>query len=230
MEQNVPAALPAGRPIERTRVSRKPSRPHLYEVPSPPADALEEAISALSTLAAESLPAVAAHMQRTGRLARAFVKDLGLGGPLGALVVATARLHDIGKLGVPPWIMEKEGPFTEFEYGLMREHPLIGQNLIERKRELLPIGSLIRSTHERWDGSGYPDGLSGAAIPLPARIVAICDAFDAMTKPRRYSSSLSITTALTELQRCAGTQFDPGAVPVFCGLFEFRFDHWAQGA
>jgi two-component system, cell cycle response regulator len=211
-------------------VFRTPSQRHLYEVPPPPTDAQEEAITALSTLVAKSLPAVAAHMERTGRLARAFVKDLGLGDPLARLVVAAARLHDIGKLGVPPWIMEKEGPLTDFEYDLMREHPLIGQNLIERKRELLPIGSLIRSTHEHWDGSGYPDGLNGAAIPLPARIVAICDAFDAMTKPRPYSSSLSITTALTEIQRCAGTQFDPGAVPVFCGLFESRFDHWAQGA
>ena len=211
-------------------MSRTPSQRHLYEVPPPPTDAQEEAITALSTLVAKSLPAVAAHMERTGRLARAFVKDLGLGDPLARLVVAAARLHDIGKLGVPPWIMEKEGPLTDFEYGLMREHPLIGQNLIERKRELLPIASLIRSTHEHWDGSGYPDGLSGAAIPLPARIVAICDAFDAMTKPRPFSASLSITTALTEIQRCAGTQFDPGAVPVFCGLFESRFDHWAQGA
>ena len=211
-------------------MSRTPSQRHLYEVPPPPTDAQEEAITALSTLVAKSLPAVAAHMERTGRLARAFVKDLGLGDRLARLVVAAARLHDIGKLGVPPWIMEKEGPLTDFEYDLMREHPLIGQNLIERKRELLPIGSLIRSTHEHWDGSGYPDGLSGAAIPLPARIVAICDAFDAMTKPRPFSASLSITTALTEIQRCAGTQFDPGAVPVFCGLFESRFDHWARGA
>ena len=211
-------------------MSRTPSQRHLYEVPPPPTVAQEEAVTALSTLVAKSLPAVAAHMERTGRLARAFVKDLGLGDRLARLVVAAARLHDIGKLGVPPWIMEKEGPLTDFEYGLMREHPLIGQNLIERKRELLPIGSLIRSTHEHWDGSGYPDGLSGAAIPLPARIVAICDAFDAMTKPRPFSASLSITTALTEIQRCAGTQFDPGAVPVFCGLFESRFDHWAQGA
>ena len=211
-------------------MSRTPSQRHLYEVPPPPTDAQEEAVTALSTLVAKSLPAVAAHMERTGRLARAFVKDLGLGDRLARLVVAAARLHDIGKLGVPPWIMEKEGPLTDFEYDLMREHPLIGQNLIERKRELLPIASLIRSTHEHWDGSGYPDGLSGAAIPLPARIVAICDAFDAMTKPRPFSASLSITTALTEIQRCAGTQFDPGAVPVFCGLFESRFDHWAQGA
>ena len=193
-------------------------------------DGQEAAIATLSRLAAESAPDVAGHMERTGRLATAFVKELALGEPLARLVVATARLHDIGKLGVPPWIMQKAAPLTQFEFGLMREHSLIGQQLLERRRELLPIGCLVRSTHEWWDGSGYPDGLRDAAIPLPSRIVAICDAFDAMTKPRSYSASMSITAALSELDRCAGTQFDPGAVPVFCGLFESRFDHWAKGA
>jgi HD-GYP domain-containing protein (c-di-GMP phosphodiesterase class II) len=211
-------------------VSHKPSRRHLREVPSVQLDMQEEAIATLAKLAADSHPEVAAHMERTGRLATAFVKELGLGEPLARLVVATARLHDIGKLGVPPWIMEKAAPLTAFEFRVMREHTLIGQELLERRRELLPIGTLVRSTHEWWDGSGYPDGLRGAAIPLPARIVAICDAFDAMTKPRSYSASMSISAALTELERCAGTQFDPGAVRVFCGLFESRFDHWAKGA
>jgi HD-GYP domain-containing protein (c-di-GMP phosphodiesterase class II) len=169
-------------------------------------------------------------MERTGRLAIAFVKELDLGEPLAGLVIATARLHDVGKLGVPPGIMEKDAPLTQFEFRLMREHTLIGQELLERRPALLPLGSLVRSTHEWWDGSGYPDGLRGAAIPLPSRIVAICDAFDAMTKPRSYSASMSISAALAELDRCAGTQFDPGAVTVFCGLFESRFDHWAKGA
>ena len=211
-------------------MSPKPSRRHLYEVPSLPVDVQEEAIAALSRRAAEAAPDVAAHMERTARLATAFTKQLGLGEPLARLVVATARLHDIGKLGVPPWIMEKAAPLTQFELTLMREHTLIGQELLQRTPELLPIGSLVRSTHERWDGSGYPDGLRGPAIPLPSRIVAICDAFDAMTKRRSYSPSMSIRAALTELERCAGTQFDPGAVRVFCGLFESQFDHWAKGA
>ena len=211
-------------------MSHIPSRPHLYEVPSPPGDPQADAIATLCGVAAESAPDVAAHMERTGRLAAAFVKELGLGEPLARLVVATARLHDIGKLGVPPWVMEKEGPLTQFELRVMREHTLIGQELLERRRELLSIGPLVRSTHERWDGSGYPDGLRGAAIPLPSRIVAICDAFDAMTKPRSYSPSMSIQAALAELQRGAGAQFDPGVVEVFCSLFESRFDRWAKGA
>jgi two-component system, cell cycle response regulator len=209
-------------------VSHKPS--HLYEVPSLPFDGQDEAIATLSALAADSAPDVAAHMERTGRLAAAFVKELDVSDSLARLVVATARLHDIGMLGVPPWIMEKPGPLTRFELRLIREHTLIGQELLERRRDLLPIGTLVRSTHEWWDGSGYPDGLRGAAIPLPARIVAICDAFDAMTKPRAYSPSMSISGALAELQRGAGAQFDPGAVEIFCSLFESRFDRWATGA
>ena len=190
----------------------------------------DEAVAVLLKLASEGAPHVAAHMERTERLAMAFVKDLGLGQPLARLVLLTARLHDIGKLGVPPWLLEKTGPLTEFELGLMQEHTLIGQEMLERRPELLPIGPLVRATHERWDGSGYPDGLSGGAIPLPSRIVAICDAFDAMTRPRSYSDAMSIPAALKELQECAGSQFDPGAVAVFCRLFDSRFDRWAKGA
>ena len=190
----------------------------------------DEAVAVLLRLASEGAPHVAAHMERTERLAMAFVKDLGLGEPLARLVLLTARLHDIGKLGVPPWLLEKTGPLTEFELGLMQEHTLIGQEMLERRPELLPIGPLVRATHERWDGTGYPDGLSGGAIPLPSRIVAICDAFDAMTRPRSYSDAMSIPVALKEIQECAGSQFDPGAVSVFYRLFDSRFDRWAKGA
>jgi two-component system cell cycle response regulator len=206
------------------------SRARRVQVPPWPTDAQEAAIAPLLDIAAESAPHVAAHMERTGRLAQAFVKDIDLGEPLARFVVQTARLHDIGKLRIPPWILEKAGPLTESELDLMREHSILGQNMLERRTELLALGPLVRATHERWDGTGYPDGLRGAAIPLPSRIVAICDAFDAMTKPRVYSTSMSIEAALRELDRCAGTQFDPGAVTVFRGLFESRFDHWAKGA
>ena len=190
----------------------------------------DEAVDVLLRLASEGAPHVAAHMERTERLAAAVVKDLGLGEPLSRLVLLTARLHDIGKLGVPPWLLEKTGPLTEFELGLMQEHTLIGQEMLERRPELLPIGPLVRATHERWDGTGYPDGLSGGAIPLPSRIVAICDAFDAMTRPRSYSDAMSIPAGLRELKDCAGSQFDPGAVSAFCRLFESRFDRWAKRA
>jgi two-component system, cell cycle response regulator len=211
-------------------VIHKTARRRLVEVPPWPTEVQDEAVAVLMRLASEGAPHVAAHMERTERLARAFVKELGLGEPLARLVRLTARLHDIGKLGVPPRILEKPGPLTEFELALMREHTLIGQEMLERRPELLQIGPLVRSTHEWWDGTGYPDGLSGGEIPLPSRIVAICDAFDSMTKPRSYSHAMTIPAALRELQDCAGAQFDPGAVEVFCRLFKSRFDRWAERA
>ena len=206
------------------------SRCRSVEVPNWPLDVEDDVVSGLLELAADTSPDVAAHMDRTARLAKALVLDLGLEDPLARLITLTARLHDIGKLGIPPWVLEKVGPLSEYERELMREHPVIGQDMLERRPELLPLGPLIRATHERWDGTGYPDGLRGPAIPLPSRIVAVCDAFDAMTRPRAYCRSSSIDAALRELDRCAGTQFDPGVVKSFRGLLENRFDRVAKGA
>jgi HD-GYP domain-containing protein (c-di-GMP phosphodiesterase class II) len=208
----------------------KSSRPKHVEFPSWPPDAQDDAIAGLLQLAEESAPDVAAHMRRTARLAKAFVQELRLGDPLARVVVLTARLHDIGKLGIPPWVLEKAAPLSEFELRLMHGHSTIGQEMLERRPELLAIGPLVRATHERWDGTGYPDGLRGPAIPLPSRIVAVCDAFDAMTRPRVYSASMPIRAALDELDACSGTQFDPGATAVFRGLIESRFDRTAKEA
>jgi HD-GYP domain-containing protein (c-di-GMP phosphodiesterase class II) len=203
------------------------SRPlRVVDVP----DSQDVAVRSLLELAAETAPDVAAHMERTGRLAKALVQSLDLGEPLAGIVVLTARLHDIGKLDIPPWVLEKPGPLSELESRMMREHPVIGQRMLERRSELLAIGTLVRATHERWDGLGYPDRLRGPAIPLPARIVAVCDAFDAMTRPRSYRESISIPAALDELHACAGTQFDAGVVTAFRELLEDRFDQLAQGA
>jgi HD-GYP domain-containing protein (c-di-GMP phosphodiesterase class II) len=106
----------------------------------------------------------------------------------------------------------------------------MGQKMVERKPALMSLGPLIRSTHERWDGNGYPDRLKGAAIPLPSRIVAVGDAFDAMTNRRPYSSAKTAEEALAELRRGAGAQFDPGAVALFGDVFELRIDLIAMGA
>jgi two-component system, cell cycle response regulator len=193
-------------------------------------DAQETAVRCLLDVAAFSAPDVAAHMERTARLARTLVRDLGLGEPLAGTVVLTARLHDIGKVGIPPRLLEKPGPLSDIEMRRMREHPVIGQEMLQRRAELGALAPLVRATHERWDGTGFPDRLGGARIPLPVRIVAVCDAFEAMTRPRAYRAALPIKAALDELRDCAGTQFDPAVVTALCELMESRFDPLAQGA
>lgn len=121
-----------------------------------------------------------------------------------------ALLHDVGKIRIPSSIINKAGPLTPEEWALVHAHTIEGQRLLERVGgRLTEVGRIVRSCHERWDGSGYPDGLAGEEIPLAARIVCCCDAFSAMTANRSYRRALSLTQALAELERNAGTQFDP---------------------
>jgi response regulator RpfG family c-di-GMP phosphodiesterase len=124
-------------------------------------------------------------------------------------------LHDIGKIGIPDAVLLKPGPLTPAEWKIMRTHPEVGRALIERipfLREAVPV---VYHHHERWDGTGYPLGLRGEAIPLGARIFAVADALDAMTFDRPYSTAISLEAARAEIQRCAGTYFDPGVVQNF---------------
>jgi HD-GYP domain-containing protein (c-di-GMP phosphodiesterase class II) len=127
-------------------------------------------------------------------------------------------VHDIGKLSVPPEVLNKPGPLTDEERPAIERHPLIGEGIlspIEFLSESLP---LVRAAHERWDGAGYPDQLAGAAIPAGSRIIAVCDAFDAMRSERSYQPRRSVGDALAELRRCAGTQFDPAVVTAFAAV------------
>jgi HD-GYP domain-containing protein (c-di-GMP phosphodiesterase class II) len=190
----------------------------LSSLPAPAQRAGEDAAAPLLAIVEETAPAVAAHMQRTARLARLLALELDVAEPLLELVVGTARLHDVGKLSIPPWVLGKRGPLRSAERALVRDLPAIGQLILERRPALQELGVLVRATHERWDGLGYPDGLAGCAIPLPARIVAVCDAFDAMTTARPHRSSLPLDAALEELRAHAGMQFDPGAVAAFRAL------------
>jgi HD-GYP domain-containing protein (c-di-GMP phosphodiesterase class II) len=116
---------------------------------------------------------------------------------------------------VPDAILDKPGPLDEEEWAFMRRHTLIGERILSEAPALVPVARLVRSSHERMDGGGYPDGLTGEEIPLGARIVAVCDAFEAMTVPRPYREAVEPEDALTELRRCAGTQFDPEVVEAF---------------
>jgi two-component system, cell cycle response regulator len=131
-----------------------------------------------------------------------------------------ARLHDVGKLAVPDDVLQKPGPLYPEEWAFIREHTVIGERILAASPGWLGVAAIVRATHERWDGTGYPDGLGGDAIPLAARIIAVCDAFSAMTSPRPYRLPLDREQALEELHAHAGTQFDPDVVAAFAVVVE----------
>jgi HD-GYP domain-containing protein (c-di-GMP phosphodiesterase class II) len=133
-----------------------------------------------------------------------------------------AVLHDIGKIGIPGNILNKPDALTREEFETMAQHTIIGERIISRIDYLVPIARIIRSAHERWDGTGYPDGYKGEEIPLAARILLVCDAFDAMTTDRPYRAALPVESALHELSRHAGSQFDPRVVDVFLASYPFE--------
>jgi diguanylate cyclase (GGDEF)-like protein len=129
-----------------------------------------------------------------------------------------ARLHDVGKLAIPDAVLHKPGPLDVAEWAFIKEHTVIGERILAAASGWRSTASIVRATHERWDGEGYPDGLADEDIPLAARIIAVCDAFSAMTSKRPYRLSLTNEQALAELRNCAGTQFDPEVVRAFCDL------------
>jgi response regulator RpfG family c-di-GMP phosphodiesterase len=174
-------------------------------------DGVEPSIAALLELVEETAPVVAAHMERTARLARTFGLELGLRGPTLDLVVRTARVHDVGKLAVP----------------LEESASVAGQRVLERKPALVTLGPLVRAVHEHWDGTGYPDGLKGSAIPVPSRVVAVCEAFDGLTNPPGERPPMSTEEAIDRLLECSGSAFDPGVVEPFCAGVEDRADRRA---
>jgi response regulator RpfG family c-di-GMP phosphodiesterase len=164
----------------------------------------------------ERRPDLHVRLRDIGELALAVGRELHMS-PEGLDEVArAAELHDVGKIAVPDAILDKPGPLDPVEWSFMRRHPLIGERILLAAPALRPVARLVRSSHERWDGSGYPDGLSGDEIPLGARVVAVCDAFDAMTTGRPYREPVSEADAVAELRRCGGSQFDAMVVDAFC--------------
>jgi two-component system cell cycle response regulator len=127
-----------------------------------------------------------------------------------------AELHDVGKVAIPDGILDKPAALDESEWEFMRRHTIIGERILAAAPDLREVARLVRSSHENFDGTGYPDRIAGDRIPLGARIIIVCDAFDAMTTTRPYRDAMDEQSAIAELRRCAGTQFDPAVVERFC--------------
>jgi diguanylate cyclase (GGDEF)-like protein len=164
---------------------------------------------------AERHPDLGEHHDGVAELVEEVAKRVGIGGEELEQLRQAASLHDIGKVAIPDAIITKPEPLTDDEWTFMRRHTLIGERILAAAPSLGRAARLVRSSHEAWDGSGYPDALTDVEIPLGSRIIAVCDAFDAMISDRPYGPPKAIDDALAELRRCAGTQFDPSIVPTF---------------
>jgi diguanylate cyclase (GGDEF)-like protein len=166
----------------------------------------------------ERNPELAERHAAVARLAEAVGERMGLAAEERSQLRQAAELHDVGKLAIPEEILHKPGPLEPEEWRFVRRHPLIGERIIGAAPALAGAAKLVRSTHERLDGTGYPDGLAGDQIPLGARVIAVCDAFTAMTSSRPHTAQRTIGEAIAELRQCAGTQFDPSVVDALSEL------------
>jgi diguanylate cyclase (GGDEF)-like protein len=169
----------------------------------------------LMTAMHEREPALHEHLVGVAGLALRVAGEMRLRGEQRDEVYRAAELHDIGKMAIPDAILHKPGPLDEGEMDFMRQHTLIGERIIAAAPALVPVARLVRSSHERPDGRGYPDRLRGEEIPVGSRIIAVCDAYQAMTSERPHSPAMRPARALEELRRGTGSQFDPEVVTAF---------------
>ena len=167
-------------------------------------------------------PYLRGHTARVTTFAESLARMLGWAGERLDVLRLGGSLHDVGKIAVSPRVLRKPGPLTAEELAQIRRHPVTGARLVECFDDFEPALPYVLHHHERWDGSGYPHGLRGETIPVEGRLLGVADAFDAMTSKRAYRSALSVEQALTELKRCAGTQFDPELAQAFV-------DGWRSG-
>jgi ribonuclease P protein subunit RPR2 len=203
----------------------------LYRLERARSAELQQVLDSLQESYIETMKALAQVIEakdRTtrGHLDRTQAYGLALARRIDAELVRTPTLgfgfflHDIGKVGIPEHILCKEGPLTDPEWDVMRRHPIVGAQIVAPIAFLHDAVDLIRHHHERFDGTGYPDGLRGEDIPVTARIFSVADSFDAMTSDRPYRGSIGIDRALAEIQGGAGSQFDPEVVRVFVQLID----------
>jgi HD-GYP domain-containing protein (c-di-GMP phosphodiesterase class II) len=163
------------------------------------------------------------HAERVAAYGMELARTVGIDTDAAPEIEFGFLLHDVGKLGIPDAILFKSGPLTPEEYALVRRHPVIGAEIL-RDVEFIGDGRLVVSHHhERWDGSGYPDGLAGDAIPQPARVFAVADALDALTTDRPYRPASGFPRAREIIRAAAGTQFDPAVVAAYDTIPDERF-------
>jgi putative nucleotidyltransferase with HDIG domain len=169
----------------------------------------EIAVDVCAAILKETGAGTAEHSSDVVLITEVIGERMGIRGAQASDLLAAARLHDIGKAWVPRRILEKPGPLSDDEWDVMRQHTVVGEEILGAVDELADVGRIVRHSHERWDGRGYPDGLRGSDIPLGSRIVFCADAFHAIRSDRPYRKGRPAIEALAEIKRCAGTQFDP---------------------
>ena len=186
-------------------------------------DAHADAIEALAMALLERDRYTGEHSESVVEMAKSVARALGLDQGEIERVGAAALLHDIGKVAIPDHILNKPAKLDEDEWRLMREHPVIGERILRAIPGMGGVARIVRHEHESFDGSGYPDGLAGEAIPIGSRIILACDTYHAMTSDRPYRKRMEHSEAIAELARCAGTQFDPRVTEVLIGyLFSLQ--------
>lgn len=178
----------------------------------------QDEAAVLSQLAAARMPDALEHSERVARYATSIMRELNPAAADLELIEQAARFHDIGKMAVPEPILTKPSPLTPGETLIMRGHVEAGVEILEATASLRATVPIVRASHEWFGGCGYPNGLAGSAIPLASRIIAVADAYDAMTQDRRYRSRLDAVEAASELLRCAPSQFDPVVVVAFLDI------------
>jgi putative nucleotidyltransferase with HDIG domain len=160
------------------------------------------------------------HSKKVSDYAVAIAEVMGFPSNRIATIRAAGLLHDVGKVGIPDSILKKKEPLTPSDWDYIKAHPRVGVEILRHVTDLSPCLPVILHHHERFDGTGYPSGLKGDTIPLEARILAVVDAFEAITSQRSYRTQPTPLEAFTELRRCSGTQFDPQLVNIFCKIME----------
>jgi HD-GYP domain-containing protein (c-di-GMP phosphodiesterase class II) len=181
------------------------------------AEIYHEIIECLVTALEAKDPYTKGHSTRVADMSYKLGEIAGLKGEVLEDLHLAAHLHDIGKIGIPDRILNKAGPLMPEEVAILRQHPTIGYQILARSSHLESLAEIVLHHHEHWDGTGYPDGMKGKEIPLSSRIIAICDAIDAMTSERPYRKALSIKERRHQLQINGGIQFDPHLIQLMEG-------------